>query len=209
MPQHIELCAVQLPGRETRLGESLCCRMDALIDDLSFQLKPHLDRPYAFFGHSMGALVSYELVRRLGQEFGTVPLHLFLSGRGGPHCPPDREPVYQLSDSDLVAYVRTLGGTPTEVLHNEELLALTLPVIRADFELLDTYVPPTTDVHLECPVTVFGGTADATVSTSQLRAWAGLARARFGMQLFEGDHFYLHANVEHLTRLIVAELMLA
>ncbi|HYH78362.1 MAG TPA: alpha/beta fold hydrolase [Longimicrobium sp.] len=192
LPPVVEVCPVYLPGRERRFREAAHTRMEPLVEELRHALGPHLDLPFAFFGHSMGAAVAYELARAM-EAAGTPPAHLFVSGRRAPQRPPDRERIHALPDDEFVARLRALEGTPDEVLRDPEMMELMLPVLRADFALSETYRyregPP-----LACPVSALGGTGDAHVSRDDLLAWRDLTRGFFRLCTFDGGHFFLHSH---------------
>src|SRR5205823_631917 len=135
LPATIEVCPVQLPGREGRFGEPAFTRMAPLVDALARALPPHLGRPFAFFGHSMGALVGFELARLLRREHGLEPAHLFVSGCAAPQLRDPGRPLHRLPDAEFRQELRRLGGTPPAVLENDELMGLVLPLLRADFAL--------------------------------------------------------------------------
>ena len=204
LPTPIEVCPVELPGHGRLHAAPLCTRMDALVEQVARALRPYIDPaapgagreaglPFAFFGHSMGALLSFELARRLRAEGGPAPCCLFVSGHGAPHLPDREPPIHDLPEPDFVAKIREFNGTPAEVLDNAELRGLILPVLRADFELCATYVyrpqPP-----LPCPIGAFGGLRDPSLSRPDLEAWREHTAASCAVRMFPGDHFYLHSD---------------
>ncbi|ARU62664.1 hypothetical protein CBW65_18050 [Tumebacillus avium] len=191
LPDNIEVVAIQLPGRESRLFEPVFTSLQPLLETLAAELLPHLkDKPFAFFGHSMGAIVSFEMSRYLKKHQGIQPTHLFVSGYPGPHTYKNEDPYYVKSDADLIQDLVELGGTPQELLDNEELMKLVLPTIRADFQVCDTY-EFAEGVLLDCPITAFGGWADEMLTEEGMQAWGELTGGEFEMEMFEGDHFYL------------------
>ncbi|WP_433527966.1 thioesterase II family protein [Micromonospora sp. CA-263727] len=202
-PSHVEVCPVELPGRGVRMGEEPYRRLTPLVRALADALEPLLDRPYALFGHSMGGLLAFELARLLRRRGRPGPSHLFVSAAPAP----DRrhEPtVHDASDAEVKAHLRALNGTPPEVLENEELMALALPIIRADFAVLETYEfidePP-----LDTPLTVFGGTADRTVRPAELAGWRDHATT-VDLRMLPGDHFFIDELAPELIRLITARV---
>lgn len=205
MPADIEVCAVQLPGRETRLDETAFTRMLKLIDALEAGLLPYLDRPFALFGHSMGALTGYELSRRL-QARGVQPVRLFVSAHRAPHLPDRDNPVHALPEPEFLDELRRLNGTPEDVFRDDELREMVVPALRADFELCETYDHRAAD-PLDCPITALGGLADENVSREELDAWAAHTRADFAVRMFPGDHFYLHQARSFLLPILARELL--
>lgn len=192
LPGGIETCAVQLPGRESRLREPALERIDAIVDALLPVLRPHLDLPFAFFGHSMGAVVASELTAALARDGGPTPTHLFLSARRAPHLPDPDPPLTGLGDDDFVAEInRRYGGIPPEVARDREILELLLPCLRSDIEALESHragiVP-----RIACPLVVFGGTEDRRATQPELEAWSAFASGSFRVRMFPGDHFYIN-----------------
>ncbi len=158
LPDHVQLCRVQLPGRETRFAEPPLTRMEALLDGLADALVPWLDRPFALFGHSMGGVVAAALTRRLDRTLGVRPRHLFISGSRPPHLPV-AIPLHGLPPNDFLAALRRDGGTPGEVLDCPELMDVFTPVLRADHAILETW-GTRSRFPLPVPVTCFAGTAE-------------------------------------------------
>jgi medium-chain acyl-[acyl-carrier-protein] hydrolase len=205
LPPDVEVCAVQLPGRGGRLPETPFTDLRPLVRALTEALLPQLETPFAFFGHSMGALIAFEFARHLHRQYGLRPAHLFVSGFRAAQIPDPDAPTYNLPDAELLAAVRRLNGTPEAVLQNDELLRLMLPVVRADVTICETYGyqegPP-----LDCPVTAFGGRSDSIVSPEELAAWIVQTSGDYDMQMFDGDHFYINSARPQLLRAVSATL---
>ncbi|SNS47677.1 medium-chain acyl-[acyl-carrier-protein] hydrolase [Granulicella rosea] len=184
MPAGIDLCPVFLPGREMRLSEQPYEDASALIADLEFALQPYLDRPYAFFGHSMGALLAFELAQAFRPE------HLFVSGRIATHLPWPHRHIHALPDEELVSELgRRYGGNPQALLDDPALGEIFLPILRADLAVVESY-RFRHDRTLVCPVTAYTGEADLSVSETGLSAWRQRTNGAFRSQRFAGDHFY-------------------
>lgn len=207
LPPEIEVCAIQYPGRGSRLAEPLSEDVVDVMNRVYEDLQPFLKKPFAFFGHSMGALVSYEFARRLQQEKQPGPFELFVSGCTGPHVRSIDEPTYNLPEPEFIAELRRLQGTPAEVLENAELMQLMMPIIRADFKASQTYKynpgPP-----LECPIRAFGGLKDEMVPREKVEAWSEHTTGSFRAQMLPGDHFFLNSSQSLLTRIIAQELLI-
>jgi medium-chain acyl-[acyl-carrier-protein] hydrolase len=206
MPPEIEVCPVQLPGRENRLLDAPFSEMDLLIDTLAVALLPYLNVPYAFFGHSMGALISFELARyfrRIEDRF--EPIHIFVSGHRAPHLPDSNLPTYHLSEKAFVEELRRLKGTPEEVLQNGELLQLVIPLLRADFALCQKY-RYTYERPLKSSIMAFGGLQDNYVSPAMISAWQVQTSSTFKEYFLEGDHFFLQKKQFSLLQIIAQEL---
>lgn len=205
LPPDVEVRLAQLPGRENKLMEPPFTRLEPLVEAVAGAIEPLLDRPFAFYGHSMGALIGFELTRLLRREFGRGPAHLFVSGRRAPHLPPDEAPTYNLNEADFIEKLRRLNGTPKEVFEHPELLPLILPLLRADFTVCETYAykdePP-----LRCPITVMSGLEDGHVGTDLLEEWQLQTDGPCDIHLFPGDHFFLHGARPRILRLITQTL---
>jgi len=205
LPPEIELCAVQLPGREDRLRDPLFTSMEPLVEALVVQLGGELDRPFALFGHSMGAIIAYELACVLRRTGLPDPVHLFVSGRRGPQIPYRHEPMHDLAEAEFVEKLRRLNGTPEEVLRHPELLAHIIPTLRGDFAVCETY-EYRREPALSCPVSVFGGLRDPEVSREDLETWSAMSTGPFRLELFPGDHFFVHACRTSLLATLTADL---
>ncbi len=205
LPKNIEVCPIELPGRGSQMRLAAFTRLETLISEIVTALVPYLDKPFAFFGHSMGGLISFELARLLRKQCSINPVHLFLSGRRAPQIRDSRPPIQALPEPEFLEELRRLNGTPEAVLQNSELMQLLLPILRADFAVLETYVY-TPQPLLECPITVFGGLQDQEVSTEELEAWREHTIASYHLQMFPGNHFFLHSAQEVLLQSIAQHL---
>lgn len=201
LPPQIELVAAQYPGRRERIAEPPIDEMDRLAAELATALTATTARPYAFFGHSMGAAVAYETLLRLRRAGLPGPTRLFVSGREAPRHAHGGD-VHRRDDAGLLAELARLGGTAPEVLTVPELQALVLPPVRADYRLIETYRPGPAE-PLDVPVTAFVGDADPDVPADQATHWAETTTAGFDLQIFPGDHFYLTP----LRLAVVAEIV--
>jgi medium-chain acyl-[acyl-carrier-protein] hydrolase len=205
LPASIEVCPVQIPGRETRLRDGLFNDISPLVQTMAPALLPYLDKPFAFFGHSMGALVAFELARHLRKQYGLEPGQLFVSGSGAPQIPDPDPPIHALSDAEFLEELRGFNGTPKEVLENAELVELMLPILRADVAAYETYYyrsePP-----LGSPISAFGGLQDEKVSRERLQAWGDQTTAFFRLRMLPGDHFFLRTAQSLLLQTLAQEL---
>jgi medium-chain acyl-[acyl-carrier-protein] hydrolase len=203
LPDSTEVCAIQLPGRGDRLSDPLLTTISDVIAALVPDLLPYLDRPYAFFGHSMGALLAFELARYLqGRSLTHSPLqHLIVSGRRAPTI-GDRHPtLHTLPDAEFLDELRKLNGTSPEVLAHEELMQFFLPILRADFSICGTYVyqeaPP-----LSCPITVLGGEGDRSEPPELLTDWKLQTQQACSMHLLTGDHFFIQSQQAEVLEVV-------
>jgi medium-chain acyl-[acyl-carrier-protein] hydrolase len=205
LPQSVEVCPVQLPGRGKRIQERPFNHFQPLVEAAAHALRPFFDRPFAFMGHSMGGLISFELARQLRRESNLVPAHLFISGRRAPQVPNREAPTYDLPEHGFLEAVRRLEGTPVEVLQQPELMRLMLPLLRADFAVCETYAY-TAEPPLHCPISVFGGLQDREVEHRQLEAWAAQSTAATRVRMLPGDHFFINSQQPLLLRALTHDL---
>ena len=205
LPADVEVCPIQLPGRGTRLMERPFTQLSPLVEALAQALVPLLDKPFAFFGHSLGALVSFELARHLRSLYGVCPVRLIVSAGRAPQFPHRDRPIHTCPETEFLAQLHRLNGTPRELLEHAELMEIVLPVLRADFALYETYVysngPP-----LSCPISAFGGLQDRRISHSDLDGWRDQTSDSFSLRMFPGDHFFLNTTQPLLVRVISQEL---
>ncbi len=187
----IAVIPVVLPGREGRLKEAAYTRMEQLIDPLCDALLSYLDRPFALFGHSVGAVVAYEVARRLATwSVHHALLRLFVSARRGPHLPARRSSIYHLPTDEFLDAIERLNGTPSSLFRDRAMRDALLPGLRADFELNDRYAARS-EGPLELPISAFVGDRDQLVGADEMRGWGDLTLNEFSLRIFAGDHFYL------------------
>jgi medium-chain acyl-[acyl-carrier-protein] hydrolase len=208
LPEAIEVCAVQLPGREERISEAPFVDLAPLIAALLPALLPTLTLPFAFFGHSLGALIAFELASALRRAGHPLPFHLFVAAHPAPHRPHDDTPIHDLPEPEFVAELRRLNGTPDALLQQPELLALLLPALRADFAIYERY-QYTPEAPLPCLISAFGGLRDLEVSRDDLAAWRDQTSGPFTLRMFPGDHFFPYSDRALLLRTIARELALS
>ncbi|MBW4614713.1 MAG: thioesterase II family protein [Desmonostoc vinosum HA7617-LM4] len=207
LPQTVEVCCVELPGRGSQMKSAPFTRLTDLVNAIAPVLVPYLDKPFAFFGHSMGGLVSFELTRLLRSQYDLNPFHLFISARKAPQIPVTKSPIHNLPEAEFIAQLYRFNGTPKAVLESQELMAIFLPILRADFAVLETYVY-THEPPLACPITAFGGLQDTKVSYENLQAWREQTTAAFSLQMLEGDHFFIQSAREALLKALAQELQM-
>lgn len=205
----VALSLAHLPGRASRVGEPPFKQCKPLVNALADAILPQLPSTFAFWGHSMGALISFELARELRRRGHVAPLALLLSGRGAPQIPDPDPPVFNLPDPEFIAELRRLNGTPKELLDSPELKEFFLPTIRADFELVETY-EYAPEAPLACAIHVYGGLQDTNVPGVSLKAWQKQTSGPFKVRMFPGDHFYIHTSTDllHALRRDVLDLLL-
>ena len=201
----VDVGAVELPGRGRRLAEPAHERTAPLVEELLEGLRSQLDVPFVLFGHSMGALLAFELARVLRRRDGPMPRALLVSGCGAPHLSSPRPSIHDLPADEFASALRALNGTPPEVFDHPDLLDVLMPTLRADFKLCETYAfiaePP-----LDCPIVAFGGTEDTDVTLTALDAWREHSRARFTSYVCPGGHLFLQTAESWVLDLIAREL---
>jgi medium-chain acyl-[acyl-carrier-protein] hydrolase len=202
---NIESYGIQLPGRGTRIREPLLSNLDDVVPDVSAAIAPLFDKPCVFFGHSLGALLAFEVNRWLRRERRVSCSHLFVSGRRAPHMLYNEPAKSAMSDEELVQTLCDLRGTSSEILDNPELLEVLLPVLRADFRLGETY-RYRDDEPLTCPITALGGTEDDESLDDRLDGWRRHTTGRFAKYLFGGGHFFVKASSREVLQSMRTEL---
>jgi medium-chain acyl-[acyl-carrier-protein] hydrolase len=201
----VSVSPVRLPGRESRLSEPPFRRMEPLVEALGKAIEPYLAEPFAFFGHSMGAAIAFELSRHLRRRGGPLPAGLFVSGARAPQFRLDHVPPPEPPDDQFLDELRRLEGVPGEILASQELLQVILPALRADTEVYRNYVyveePP-----LACPIRAYGGDGDPNVKPEHLAAWGRQTTAGFSVRTFDGGHFFVDSARDEFLRALAGDL---
>ncbi len=210
LPEDVEVCPIQLPGQGSRFREQPHTRVSSLIENLMEAITPSLDVPYAFWGYSMGSIIAFELARSLKASGYAAPTQLYIAARRAPHVTPRDTPIHALPETAFIEAIQTrYNGIPAAVLQEPDLLALFLPVLRANFELIETHDYQSEDL-LDCPVLAFGGLSDPTVNSAEINAWGELTHNTFQYFMFPGDHFFVQnhqpAILQILSKNIVQSL---
>lgn len=199
----IELVAIQMPGRGSRISEPPVQAMLPLIEALAEVIAEENDTPFAFFGHSLGGLVAFELARYCSSHRMAMPKHLIVSGCAAPQHRRLLRRLHDLPDAALIQALVDYNGTPPEILANQELMALLLPMIRADFKIGECYLYQAGE-KLSIPISVYAGTRDQNVSSAQ--KWADETSLLCQVHSFEGDHFFIHAQRDAVVACLKSEL---
>lgn len=206
LPAGVEVWPVQPPGRGSRFKEPAIASMDELLAAVATAMEPFLDRPIALFGHSVGAMAGFELAHLLADRFGVTVSHLFVSGARAPHLPRNRQRIHDLPEEEFLTELKTLNGTPPEVLENPELMRMISTTLRADFAIAETYRCANRQ-PLNCPMTVFGGVDDTLVVREDLDAWKIHTTGSFDLWQLPGDHFFIHTCDSLIQRILSRELI--
>jgi medium-chain acyl-[acyl-carrier-protein] hydrolase len=197
LPAEIEVIGIQYPGRGSRFIDPLISSTADMVSAILPQIMPVLDKPFVFFGHSNGALVSFELARALQAKGVRQQTHHFLSAKRAIHLPYTRKPMCNLPDDEFVVELENLGGTPTEILAQKELMELFMPILRADFSLSETFSYPQGD-KLQCEATLMYGEQDEDVPTADVMSWQDLIESKVSSKSFSGGHFFVNSQKEEV-----------
>ncbi|MEY9840335.1 thioesterase II family protein [Streptacidiphilus sp. EB103A] len=202
----VQALAVQYPGRQDRLHHPRLTSVADFADEAFIALEPLMDRPLALFGHSMGAMIAFELGLRMRSRLGMEPSALFVSARRAPSAGKPDGAVHLLPDDQLVTHLHHLSGTDSRILDDESVLRMILPPMRSDYQAIETYLyrpgPP-----LGCPVVVLVGDDDGTITPSEARSWEAHTTGPFALHVFSGGHFYLAEHQQALADLVTRELL--
>jgi medium-chain acyl-[acyl-carrier-protein] hydrolase len=202
LPEDIEVCAVELPGRGRRFVEPPINNMRKLTAAMLPAISARWDRPAALFGHSLGAVIAFDLAH---QFHAKPPVHLFVSSCSAPNARPREAQFDHLSDEQIMSAMARIGGISSELLANHEFMTIFLPILRSDIGLMRSF-GPNARARLECPITCFGGTADPMLGPTELAGWRKETGGAFGIHLLPGDHFFLRSAEDQLLALLAAIL---
>src|SRR5262245_37676317 len=204
-PENIELHAVQLPGREARYSEPPLSDVRDAARLVAEAIEPYLDRHYAFFGYSMGALIAFEVIRELRRRGAPMPIQLFAAARRAPQLAAERPPMAQLPREAFLDRLSEYYDSPSEVWANPDLLEIVLPVLRADMALCESYTyreePP-----FGFPIQAFCGLRDRSAPRADVQAWRAQTTGDFALEMFEGSHFFLNASVARVQQLMLSRI---
>jgi len=202
----IDFTGIQLPGRENRLREKPISDLSILLEKLLPAITPLLDKPFVFFGHSLGALIAFELCRALRRQDWPLPQHLFVSGFRSPELSNPNKNLHHLATPAFIEGIREYGGTSEEVLANGELMDFLLPVLRADFSLHETYEYQG-EHAFSCPITALVGTEDPFVRPEHMFNWRYQTHENFQQIQYQGKHFFLHEHMVSISQRLQQSLM--
>jgi surfactin synthase thioesterase subunit len=205
LPAGIEVCPVQLPGRGFRLNEPAMTNIYEMSAAALSGLLSLFQQPFALFGHSMGALIAFELCRLLERERRIVPAMLLVAGARAPHLREEEEPTWNLPDAEFIEKLREMNGTPKEVLADSELMEFLSPIIRADFRAVQSYKYKESE-PLSSSIAAFGGLKDEDVTTERLKGWRSHTLKSFSYSLFSGDHFFINSCRDELLNRVALKL---
>ncbi|MGW7538877.1 thioesterase II family protein [Amycolatopsis sp. NPDC054798] len=196
----MDVLNLQYPGRQDRRHEPLIDDLGKLADEVASVLQPWLDRPVAFFGHSMGAVLAFETALRLERDPAFSPVRLFASGRRAPSTTRD-EAVHLRDDEGILEELKLMSGTDARLLGDEEILRMSLPAIRGDYRAIETYRPGP-DSAVRCPIDALTGDADPKTTLAEAQAWEKHTTGGFDLKVFRGGHFFLAHHQQEINALI-------
>ncbi len=209
LDRRIDLKPIELSGRGKRFGEPLYHSVDEAIEDIYMKISDELDgTPYAVFGHSMGTIFAYELIRKIIHHTKQEPIHVFLSGRYPPYIETEEEHVYLLPDKEFIDSVVKLGGTNKAVVDNKELLDLFLPILRSDYKLVETYKHFGSLLRLNCDITVLNGKNDKYIIGKNASRWQEYTNKTCNFYEFEDGHFFINKFKDDVISIINSELLM-
>lgn len=198
----IEIFPVELSGRGKRFDERLYENFNSIVDDITgMVIKQIQDSKYAIFGHSMGSLLTFGVCKKLIGEGYEEPVHVFVSGRYPPHVKNERK-IYHLPDQEFIDEIIKLGGSDKALFENKELLAIFLPILRADYKIIETYDYQEDEFKLNCGITAFHGKNDPNVSFESMLEWRSYTKKPFSIYQYEGDHFFINKFTEEIIQII-------
>ena len=205
IPENIEICAIQLPGRGSRMREKAHTNTPELILDLHKNLLSYIkEKQCIFYGHSMGALIAFELARLLRDEENLT--QLVVSGHRAPHLPLRLPTLYDLPPDKFLQEIKNLGGMQKQIVENVELMNLLSPIIRADFTICDTYQYQETE-PLHIPISALGGINDPRVNSKEIELWQKHTTEKFYFQILPGEHFFIHSHESVFFDVVVREIL--
>lgn len=194
LPPHIAVLAVEPPGRGARVGEAPRRRMADMAEPLASAIAPYLDRPYVFYGHSLGGLVAFEVASILQQRGAVPPSRLLLGAARSPDRAHRGPALHTLPRDLFIRELRRMQGTPEGILRDPEMMDLALPALQADFEIIETY-HALRGTPLDCPITVYHGLCDRLVADTDVAGWQVYSRRSFRLERVDAGHFFLHEPV--------------
>jgi medium-chain acyl-[acyl-carrier-protein] hydrolase len=205
LPPWLELWTANLPGRERRIAEPALTSIEAIVLAAADALVDSVPAPFALYGHSMGAMIAYELAHEVVRRGGPEPCGLLVSGARAPHLSEEREPIHHLPDAEFIDALRDLDGTPAVVFENAELLDLLLPTLRADFTAVETYrhrIRPT----LAGPLVAYAGADDTVVGVAEVEPWCEHTRGPCRVRTIAGGHFFILDEPTTFVRQLVDDV---
>jgi medium-chain acyl-[acyl-carrier-protein] hydrolase len=207
LPSDVEIIGIQMPGQESRFKERPMDSVRLVVETLAYAIYSKLNKPFAFFGHSLGAFISFDLTRQLSKQFGLKPVHFFVSGIRAPQIPNSKSSIHHLPQGIFLKELnRRYGGITEEIFEDPDLVQELLPGLRASFKMYESYKYVNGD-PLDCPITAFGGVQDDTASQEDIEAWRQQTKCAFTLHMIPGNHFFIHLERQHFLRTLSNEVI--
>lgn len=200
-----EIVAVELPGRGMRMTEAPISELSSVVSELARFSRSISERPYVFFGHSLGARIAYRLAAKLEEAGYPSPSHLFVSASPAAHLTGGVPSIFDLPDAQFLKELEMLDGTPKEILEDEELMSFMMPMLRADFKMASEMT--VNDVKLHCPLTAICGSEDASIDWSDFEGWSELTYLESDLRIINGGHFYINSDRKELFAIIKEKIL--
>lgn len=198
-----ELCPIDLPGRGSRFQEGFCENMEYAVEDIYNKISPQFEEnSYAFFGHSMGTIVEYELMKKIIKNKLREPLHIFFSGRFPPYVVDKKEPIHSLPEDEFINEILKHGGTSSDIFQNKELKEIFMPILRADYKLVETYKYSVEIEPVNIDVSILNGRDDENVKNNDIERWKEYSLGNCNFYEFDGGHFYLNSHKSQIAKII-------
>lgn len=205
LPRNISCTFLEYPGRGTRIKEDFAQDIYEVVNDIYIKIAPLLEKPYAIYGHSMGAKIAYLLALRIRDEGKAAPLHLFISGTDAPSVPSKSAPRHLLPKEEFVTAVKELGGLPDEILEHEEMLEYFEPILRADFKVSESYQHKRV-LPLKSPLTVMVGDKE-DMEDEDILEWQSETEVPIKLYKLPGNHFFIYNNEKEIGKIIETALI--
>lgn len=206
LPANVEVCALRLPGRESRFDEPRLTSVETMVKAMADAMTLYLDRPFALFGYSLGALLFFELTRELRRRGANLPVHLFLAAARAPHMARVHPPLTYLPDKEFLAAIRHYYHPASEAWAVSELVEMMLPILRDDMRASETY-EFTDEVLLSCSMDLYAGYNDLGAPLDKVRAWQTLTTAECQMTVYSGTHFFIDQHLPELLQAVRERLL--
>lgn len=198
----IRIYPIEIPGRGTRFAQPLWEDIEVIVDDIFEIIKRDINNSlYAFFGHSMGTILIYELTRRIKNAGYSEPLHIFLSGRFPPHI-NEKKLISDLPDDQFKKEIFELGGTPKELIESQELFDVFLPILRSDYKAIENYKMKHERIKWTSNISVLYGSHDKEIVEHEYNEWANYTEGTCEFYKYCGDHFFIHKNTDKILDLL-------
>ncbi len=201
LPEGVSVYSYELPGRGRRFNEEIPGTLAEIIEEAFLSINRIIDRPYIFWGHSLGGIIGYEMARHIRTNNHPLPKHLFVTGIRAPQVPKREKDVYDLPRDEFIEKIKEMGGTPEEIFNHEEMLDIMIPILKKDFKIYEMY-RFTPDMPMPFPITAIGGLDDKFVSKEDLEQWSVHTSSLFDMHMLAGDHFFIFDNMNNIAQSI-------